>query len=126
MAFAEADFDAPALEDDKHHPPGGGLADDHRGGDSILPYLLNLAELSGGTFKAEPLHILGDDAYGVAIQHSTAARDDNSYNSLDVLVTRIQDGGAVESWLLSGNPYEFDALLSSEHLDSGEAKGATP
>jgi len=100
-------------EDAVWHVPGRSqLAGDYRGRDAIFGYFMKLSELTGGTFKAELVHAVGDDEYGVALQRSTATVKGRQLNSFDVLVDRIENGQAVETWLWSGEQYDFDDLLS--------------
>jgi ketosteroid isomerase-like protein len=95
-----------------HVPGRSPLAGDHRGRDAVFAYFMKLTELTGGTFKAELVHAVGDDEYAVALQRSTATHKGREYSSFDVLVDRLENGKAVETWVWSEKPYEFDDLLS--------------
>ena len=95
-----------------HVPGRSPLAGDYNGRDAIFEYFMKLTEATGGTFKAELVHAVGDDNYGVALQRSTATVKGKQLDSFDVLVDRIENGQAVETWVWSGNQYEFDDLLS--------------
>ncbi len=95
-----------------HVPGRSPLAGDYNGREAVFGYFMQLMEKSGGTFKAELMHAVGDDNYAVALQRSTMTVDGVDYSSLDVLVDRMENGKAVETWLWSQKPYEFDELLS--------------
>src|SRR5437899_12495630 len=100
-AFAAQDMEALAEvipEDAVWHVPGRNqLAGDYKGRDAIFGYFGKLMELSGGTFKAELVHVVGDDKFAVALQRSTWTIADRSYNGTDVLVDRVDGSGhAVE------------------------------
>jgi ketosteroid isomerase-like protein len=115
-AFAEADMEALAEvipEDAVWHIPGNSpLAGDYKGRDAIFGYFGKLTEVTGGTFKAEPVHVLGDDKFAIALQRSTATVKGETYNGTDVLVDRIENGAAVETWVYVEDQARFDALLS--------------
>lgn len=78
------------------HEPGSSLiAGDYIGRDRVFEFFGKLAELSGGTFKADPVDILADDDRVVAIQHSTATRNGKTLDTRDAVVFEIKDGKAV-------------------------------
>ena len=52
------------------------------------------------------------DDYTVALQRTTASRDGKDYESFDVLVDRLENGEAVETWVWVQNQYEADELLA--------------
>ena len=95
-----------------HVPGRSPLAGDHKGREAIFGYFMQLAEKTGGSFKAELVHAVGDENYAVALQRTTATVNGKDYESFDVLVDRLENGDAVETWVWSGKPYEFDDLLS--------------
>ncbi|MDQ6854464.1 MAG: nuclear transport factor 2 family protein [Actinomycetota bacterium] len=115
-AFAEADMEALAEvipEDAVWHVPGNSpLAGDYKGRDAIFGYFGKLTEVTGGTFKAELVHVLGDDKFAIALQRSTATVKGQTYSGTDVLVDRIESGAAVETWVYVEDQARFDALLS--------------
>ena len=95
-----------------HVPGRSSLAGDYRGRDAIFGYFMELMQKTGGTFKAELVHVVGDDNYVVALQRSTMTVNGTEFESFDVLVDRMENGEAVETWTWSQKPYEFDDLLS--------------
>lgn len=53
-----------------------------------------------GTFKADLVHVVGDDKFAVALQRSTWTVKGQSYDGVDVLADRVDDRGlAVETWV---------------------------
>ena len=94
-------------------PGRGPLAGDKNGREEILGFFGQLAQLSGGTFKAELVHLLGDDNYVVALQRTTAAVKGKSIDSFDVIVQRLENDQPIETWQMSSNPYEADELLAT-------------
>ena len=114
-AFADNDIDTLSEiipEDAVWHVPGNSqLAGDKTGREEIFGYFMKLAELSGGTFKAELMHVLGDDNYAVALQRTTATANGKTVDSFDVLVDRLENDRAVETWTWSQKQAEFDELL---------------
>ena len=98
-----------------HVPGRGPLAGDYKGRDAIFGYFGKLMEVSGGTFKADLVHIVGDDKFAIALQRSTWTVKGRSYNGTDVLVDRVDASGlAVETWV-----YLEDQALADEMLASG-------
>jgi uncharacterized protein len=95
-----------------HVPGRSPVAGDYRGRDAVFSYFMKLTELTGGTFKAELVHALGDDQYSVALQRTTASVKGKELNSFDVLVDRLENGQAVETWVWSEKPYDFDEAMS--------------
>ncbi len=60
-------------------------------------------EVTGGTFKATLLHVLADDEYGMALQHSSATINGKETSTTDVLIDRVENGEAVETWIYFQN-----------------------
>src|SRR3982074_1134003 len=87
------------------------LSGDYRGRDEVFGYFAKLMELSGGTFKAELIHAVGDDQFAVALQHSTGKANGREYDGTDVLVDRMDNGRAVETWIYVENPAECDQMF---------------
>jgi ketosteroid isomerase-like protein len=115
---AFADSDVATLtelipEDAVWHVPGRSvLAGDKKGREEILGMFGKLAELTGGTFKADLVHMLGDDNYVVALQRTTASVNGKEIDSFDVVVQRLENDLPAETWQMSSNPYEADELLT--------------
>ncbi len=95
-----------------HVPGRSPLAGDYQGREAIFSYFMQLTEKSGGTFKAELVHAVGDENYAVALQRTTATVDGSPIESFDILVDRLENGEAVETWIWSQRQYEFDEIMS--------------
>jgi len=118
-AFADQDMTVLSEvipEDAVWHVPGRSpLAGDYKGRDAIFGYFGSLMEISGGTFKADLVHVVGDDSFAIALQRSTWTVNGRRYNGTDVLVDRVDEKGlAVETWI-----YLEDQALADELLASG-------
>jgi ketosteroid isomerase-like protein len=88
------------------------LTGDYRGRDAIFGYFAKLMELTDNTFKAELIHAVGDDQFAVALQRSTGKANGQEYDGTDVLVDRMDNGQAVETWLYTEDPVKFDQMFS--------------
>jgi len=112
-AFGSGDFDKlndAIPEDAVWHVTGhSALSGDYTGRDAIYGYFGKLMEISGGTFKASLKHVLADDDYAVALQGSSGTIEGRSVSTTDVLVSRNEDGRAVETWVY----LEDDTVLGS-------------
>src|SRR5437763_16475735 len=64
-----------------HVPGRSPLAGDKKGREAIVGYFMQLMEKTGGTFKAELVHAVGDDDYAGALQRSTMTVDGTDYAS---------------------------------------------
>ena len=76
-----------------HLPGRSSMADDYKGRDATLAYFGQLAQRTGGTFRAE-LERLTADGEGrvVGIQRSTAERDGKHLDVGDCIVFQLRDG----------------------------------
>ncbi len=83
------------------------LSGDYTGRDAVYGYFGKLMDLSGGTFKAELVHVLADDEYSTALQRSTGTINGRDVSTLDVLVDRVEGGQAVETWVY----FEDDSVM---------------
>ena len=94
-----------------HIPGRNRLAGEYRGRDAVFTYFRKLAQATGGTLNVELIHAAGDDEYTIAVHRTTATVNGHDVESFDVLLDRLENGEAVETWLWSGSPYEFDELF---------------
>ena len=102
-AFASGDLaamDEFIPEDAVWHVTGNNVfSGDYKGRAEIYGYFGNLVQASGGTFKAELVHATADDEYGFAIQRTTGTFNGEEVSTTDILVDRVVDGQAVETWI---------------------------
>src|SRR5205085_3579527 len=76
-----------------HLPGRSRFADDYQGRDATLAYFGQLAQETGGTFRAELQHLLVDDEdRAIGIQRSTAQRDGKHLDVGNCIVFELKDG----------------------------------
>ena len=113
-AFASGDFaalDEFIPEDAVWHVTGNNpFSGDYKGRAEVYGYFGQLVQVSGGTFKAELLHVTADDEYGFAIQRSTATINGKDVATTDILVDRVVDGQAVETWIYLEDNSVFEGI----------------
>ena len=96
-AFNAADMDTlTELFDESavwHLPGRSSFANDYQGREATLAYFGQLAQETGGTFRAELQHLTADDeGRVVGIQRSTAQRDGKHLDVGDCIVFQLKDG----------------------------------
>jgi ketosteroid isomerase-like protein len=76
-----------------HMPGRSAMADDYQGRDATLAYFGQLAQETGGTFRAELQHLAAEgDNRVVGIQRSTADRAGKHLDVSDCIVFELKDG----------------------------------
>jgi len=69
------------------------MADDCHGCEAILAYFGQIAQETGGTFRAELQHLAADgENHVVGIQRSTADRNGKHLDVADCIVFQLKDG----------------------------------
>lgn len=115
-AFSSGDFhtltELLAPEVVWHQPHTGVISGDYVGRDRVFEYFGKLAELTGGTYKVEPIDILADDDRAVAIQHSTGRRDAGVLDTRQVLVFEIRDGRVTDMRLFPSDEQAENSFWS--------------
>jgi uncharacterized protein len=80
-----------------HLPGRSTMAKDYQGREATLAYFGQLAQVTGGTFRAELLSALPDDEDRVVgIQRSTADRDGKHLDVGNCIVFEFMDGRVVD------------------------------
>jgi ketosteroid isomerase-like protein len=98
-------------EDAVWHVTGNNaFSGDYKGRAEVYAYFGKLIQGTGGTFKATLVHVVADDNFSVAIQRSTATINGVAISSNDVLVDRVEDGQAVETWIYFENEKLLDGV----------------
>jgi uncharacterized protein len=96
-----------------HLPGRSSMADDYQGREATLAYFGQLAEKTGGTFRAELQHLLGDDdGRVVGIQRSTADRDGKHLDVADSIVFQLKDGRIIDGREHFHDLYAWDEFWS--------------
>jgi uncharacterized protein len=111
-AFGKGDLEALRelmTEDVVWHVPGRSpLAGDYAGIDTVFAFFGQVFELTGGSFRVEPLTLLADDEYGSAPVRITAHRGDRHLDVLNVQTSRMRDGRVAEFWDTTTDPAAAD------------------
>ena len=96
-----------------HLPGRSSMADDYQGRDATLAYFGQLAQKTGGTFRAklERLTAAGEDRV-VGIQRSTAERDGKHLDVADCIVFQLKDGRVTDGREHFEDLYAWDEFWS--------------
>ncbi len=80
------------------HFPGrsGRLAGAHRGRDAILAFLLDVVELTAGTFELDLIDVLADDHWAVALFRGSGRRGGKTLDNPTCLRMRLEKAQVVE------------------------------
>ncbi len=73
------------------------MAGDHRGLPDVGQLFMNIAALSGGTFKTDPVDILGNDERVVSVVNASAARNGHTVDTSVCVVWTFKDGKVVDA-----------------------------
>lgn len=115
-AFMEGDLTAARTFFDPgvtwHVSGRGPLSGDFHGFDEIARWGGKLVEYFGGTFREDLLEVVAND--DVAFQRVVyrGARGARTIEDLSVNVYRMRGGKILECWVLFGDPYGFDEILT--------------
>lgn len=104
-----------ALYDDSivfHVPGTNQLAGDHTGKAAVGATMRKFKELSGGTFKLQPVQIVANDGYGFVLAQASAGRNGKTIAEQPVQLWRFEDGEPVEVWLYPRDQRAFDEFWS--------------
>ena len=96
-----------------HLPGRSSFADDYEGRDATLKYFGQLAQETGGTFRAELERLLGDDDdHVVGIQRSTGERDGRQLDVGDAIVFQLKHGRITDGREHFHDLYAWDEFWS--------------
>ena len=96
-----------------HLPGRSSFANDYQGRDATLAYFGQLAEETGGTFRAELQHLAVDDeGRVVGIQRSTANRAGKHLDVGDSIVFELKDGRITDGCEHFHDLYAWDEFWS--------------
>ena len=96
-----------------HLPGRSPYADDYQGRDATLAYFGQLAEQTGGTFRAELKHLAADgDDLVVGIQRSTGDRNGKHLDVGNSIVFELKDGRVVDGREHFHDLYAWDEFWS--------------
>jgi len=116
-AFNTGDLDTVAETFDEsivwHLPGRSSMADDYEGRDATLAYFGQLAQETGGTFRAELQHLAADgDSRIVGIQRSTADRGGKHLDVDNCIVFELKDGRVTDGREHFEDLYAWDEFWS--------------
>src|SRR2546430_10117093 len=96
-----------------HLPGRSSMANDYQGREATLAYFGQLAQETGGTFRAELERLLADDdGRVVGIQRSTADRDGKHLAVRDSIVFQLKDGRVTDGREHFEDLYAWDEFWS--------------
>jgi ketosteroid isomerase-like protein len=96
-----------------HLPGRSSMAEDYQGRDATLAYFGQLAQRTGGTFRAELERLTADgDDRVVGIQRSTAKRDGKRLDVADCIVFQLKDGKVTDGREHFEDLYAWDEFWS--------------
>jgi hypothetical protein len=96
-----------------HLPGRSSMANDYQGRDATLAYFGQLAQKTGGTFRAELERLLADDDDRVVgIHRSSAERDGKRLDVGDCIVFQLKDGRITDGREHFGDLYAWDEFWS--------------
>jgi ketosteroid isomerase-like protein len=96
-----------------HLPGRSAFAKDYHGRDATLAYFGQLAQETGGTFRAELQHLAVDDeGRVVGIQRSTADRNGKHLDVNDSIVFELKDGRITDGCEHFHDLYAWDEFWS--------------
>ena len=96
-----------------HLPGRSSMAGDYQGSGATLAYFGQLAQETGGTFRAELQHLAGDgDGRVIAIHHNSGERDGKHLDVECCIVFELKDGRVIDGREHFGNLYAWDEFWS--------------
>jgi uncharacterized protein len=96
-----------------HLPGRSSMAEDYQGRDATLAYFGQLAQRTGGTFRAELERLTADgEDRVVGIQRSTAQRDGKRLDVADCIVFQLKDGKVTDGREHFEDLYAWDEFWS--------------
>ena len=99
-----------------HIPGRSSLAGDFYGRDEVLEILRRLAAVSGGTSMIRAEDVLANDRHVAVLAEHRCQLGSETYEGRGITVARMENGEAVEVWVLAGDPYgadEFRELVAA-------------
>ena len=79
----------------------------YRGLEQVVEMLRMLAELTGGTYSADPLWTVADDEHASVAYRATGRRGDRSIDVVQVLACTVEGGRISEVIALPADPRAF-------------------
>jgi ketosteroid isomerase-like protein len=90
----------------------GKLAGEHRGRAAIFQFLMNVAQLTDGTFHLDLEDVVANDRFAVALFRGHGTRDGKTLDNPTCLRIRFENGQVAEVWEFVWDLYEVDEFWS--------------
>jgi ketosteroid isomerase-like protein len=114
-AFAAGDMatmDQLFADDAKWHATGRSpLAGDFDGKEAIFGSFARIPQETD-SFHQDVHAVLADDEHAMALVDVTLERGGKTFEAQQALVFHVSDGKVTEAWVMSTDPYAFDAFWS--------------
>jgi uncharacterized protein len=102
------------VEDAIWHVGGrNALSGEKRGRDAVFGYFGQLAELTGGTFRAELHDVVASDEHVVGLHTATGERQGRRLSEHQALVFHLRNGKVAEAWEHSEDSRRVDDFLDA-------------
>jgi uncharacterized protein len=95
-----------------HNSGRGRFAGETRGRDATFAYFGQIAELTGGNFRAELHDVAASEAHVAGIQTNTGTRNGKSLNLKFVIVFHLEGGKIVEAWENAEDTQTWDEFFA--------------
>ncbi len=100
-------------EDMVWHVPGNNLlTGEHRGRDAVFAFFARIAELSGGTYRAELHDVLANDEHAVGLARATGNRQGKQLDTRDVAIYHVRNERITEAWTFTEDQRVTDEFWS--------------
>jgi len=114
-AFRNGDIDTIHETIPEHavwHFPGrdGQIAGDHTGRDGILGFLMQVMQLTDGSFHLDLHDVVANDDWAVAFFTGHGSREGRTLENPTVLKMKLRDGRVEEIWEFVWDLYDVDAF----------------
>jgi hypothetical protein len=94
-----------------YQPGANAVSGDHRGRDAVLAYFGQLAQRSGGTFRAEIEELYASDRMAVVVHRATGASNGRALDTRTALIFTIEDGRVTRFDAVQADQAAFDAFF---------------
>jgi ketosteroid isomerase-like protein len=115
-AFAAGDLESLRglfAPDIRWHAPGRNpLAGTYEGIDQVFELLGRIAQMTGGTFRADLHDVFANDEHVVALAHLNGQRAGKTLDGNEAHVFNMKDGRVTDFWALAEDRYAQDDFFS--------------
>ncbi|HEY1370286.1 MAG TPA: nuclear transport factor 2 family protein [Gaiellaceae bacterium] len=94
-----------------YQPGANAVSGDHRGRDAVLAYFGQLAQRSGGTFRADIEQLYASDRAVVVVHHATGESDGRALDTRTALIFTIENDQVTRFDAVQQDQDAFDAFF---------------